>query len=115
MKEAELKEKILEADISDKQNYIIKKDGVTYPDNTVITDNFTNYQIGTCRNFEWKDNEFYGEIELRDDIGKINLKDKIFRVEGLATEHHLENGINVVDEFGIKSVSLINKENDVYD
>ena len=112
-----VKEKILEANVQDKQNEIIKKDGISYPDDVIITNNFTNNQIGICKDFEWKDNELYGKIELRDDIdiNKVDLKNKIFRVEGLATEHHLENGINVIEEFEIMSVSLVDKENDVYD
>jgi hypothetical protein len=111
------KEKILIANKEDSQKDIIKKDGVTYNDEIELFNNFaTLYQIGTCKDFEWKDNELYGEIQFRDgiDIGKLNLDNMVFRVAGLSTESHREGDIEVIDKFEIESVSLVHKDNDVY-
>ena len=78
---------------------------------SVMTDFKTEDIIGTVIELEFKDSSLIATIRLNKDY---DLKDKVFRVWGKINSSHKEKDRNIINDWGILGLGMIDKGRDVY-
>lgn len=84
-------------------------------DALMVLYNFNFHEpIGYITNLEMEEENLVATI-LISNKGNLDFKNKVFRVQGILKRSHKEGDIEVLDEFEILGIGLIDKIMDVYE